>query len=171
MVRTHATKAAKYLLNSLGIEDDNFKLRRILTQQAVTVTSCSEARDALMRRQNSGPLEAIIRGLLFCNVEETMAFRICGVDEAAARALRTLREARASKRPRHGAGADSDAAATSARNDGAHGARLHRTVVGTPARLGRVVRLCTPSPPLAFFAGEGADASSSMSDNADAART
>ena len=132
MVRTHATKAAKYLLNSLGIEDDNFKLRRILTQQAVTVTSCSEARDALMRRQNSGPLEAIIRGLLFCNVEETMAFRICGVDEAAARALRTLREARASKRPRHGA-----------RNDGAHGARLHLTA-------GRVVRLCRPPPPLAI---------------------
>ena len=145
MVRTHATKAAKYLLNSLGIEDDNFKLRRILTQQAVTVTSCSEARDALMRRQNSGPLEATIRGLLYCNVEETMAFRICGVDEAAARALRTLREARASKRPRHDA--DSDAAATSgataARNDGAHGARLHLTV-------GRVALLCTPPPPLAI---------------------
>ena len=143
MVRTNETKAAKYLLNSLGIADPNFELRRILTQQAVTVTSCSEARDALMRRQNAGPLEAIIRRLLFCNVEETMAFRVCGVDEAAARALRTLREARASKRPRHDAGADSDAAATSARNDGAHGARLHLTV-------GRVVRLCAPPPPLAI---------------------
>ena len=100
---------------------------------------------------------------------------ICGVDEAAAGALQTLREARASKRARHAAGADSDAAAThganAARNDGVDGACLHCAVDGAPARLGRVLRLGTPSPPLAFFAAEGADDAAAISDDARTAGT
>ena len=122
------TIAAKSLLKARRIEDPNFELRRILTQQSVTLRSCREALRALMRTQNAGPLEAIIGRLRFCKVEEALALRICGVDEAAAGALQTLREARASKRARHAAGADSDAAAThganAARNDGVDGACL-----------------------------------------------
>jgi hypothetical protein len=122
------TTAAKSLLKARRIEDPNFELRRILTQQSVTLRSCREALHALMRTQNAGPLEAIIGRLRFCKVEEALALRICGVDEAAAGALQTLREARASKRARHAAGADSDAAAThganAARNDGVDAAAI-----------------------------------------------
>ena len=140
-------RAAKDLLKRRNIEDPLRHLRTILTTEGISATRCNEALNAVTKGGNSEPLDAIIRVLMARNVDEATALRICGLDPAVAvyGALGRWREARASKRPRHDA--DSDAAATSgataARNDGAHGARLHLTV-------GRVALSCTPSPPLAI---------------------
>jgi hypothetical protein len=123
------TQKAKSLLRTHGIDDPNFELRHVLAKQAVTLTKCREARKALTCGANGRPLEAIIRGLTACGVNEALALRICGVDSdgSAFGALRRWREAGAAKRMRD-AGDESDVAGTSAakaaRLDGRHMRRV-----------------------------------------------
>ncbi len=80
-------------------------VRRLLVDQGVTLTKCTEARIALTFRSDGRPLEAIIGSLVAGGVNDAVAESICGLatDEAAAEARRRWREARALKRTREDA--------------------------------------------------------------------
>jgi hypothetical protein len=139
-------RPAKDLLNRRNVEDPSRRLRSILTTEGITATRCNEALKALTHGGNSEPLDAIIRHLMANDVDEATALQICGVDPAAevrgAFKLRRWRDA--SKRARHDAGADADAAASSfaATSDEARTARTHLLPRSIPPRTRRARRSC-----------------------------
>ena len=138
---------AKVLLLTRGIDDPGHRLRRILVDQAVTLTKCTEARRALTGGANGQQLEAIISGLVACGVDDALALHICGVDDsdaAATVAFRRWREARASKRASPDAEDEPDAgtSAKAARCDGTPVCRSHMPST-VPCTVAVAPPLCT----------------------------